>query len=184
MKKSKTSLNDIIKTHNDTKNILDNKLIKILLLSNIKIDDLDLEYNLLYVSVKDNFMETINNFETINSLTQEFLKGLENIYNAFNQINSKLAIIYDVSKVSTIFPPTLLWKIGNFFSKKKKITNNILYCTCIITSSVALNNIFQTFINIYDNIKPIHLCSTKESAFNFINIEIQKYNTIMNDDLL
>ena len=174
---------NLIKTHKDYKQILDNRLFKIILYNDIKLDNIVL--NLLYVTIKDNFMMTITDFETINKYNQEFLKGLGNIYDAFNQIyNSKLAIIYDLTKVSSIFPPTILWNIGKFFSSKKEITNNILYCTSIITSSVQVNNIIQTFINIYDNIKPINLCTNQSDAFNFINQQVSIYNEIINDDIL
>ena len=112
------SIDEIIKEHNNNKIILDNELIKITLMSDIQIHDV--QCNVLYATLKSNFMETIKDFESINGYTQEFLRALDNIYNAFSIANNKLSIIYDVTKVTSLFPPTLLWNIGNFFSKKKK----------------------------------------------------------------
>lgn len=169
---------DNINGYKESKIILNNELFIITLYDTI--DENKVE-NILYVYVKNDFMSKINNFTLINNYNEEFIKALENIYNAFDKLNNKISIIYDISKLTNVFPPTILWKIGKFFSKKKTITNKILYCTCVITSSESVNNLIQTFINIYDNIKPINLCTSKSVSLEFIKLEIIKYNNIINE---
>lgn len=160
-----------LEAHSDKKTLLDNEVFNIVLYNDIY------DSNILYVIVKD----TTRDLNLVKRLTKSFLDTLNNVYCAFGKANIRLSIVYDLSRIPEMFPPTILWTVGKFFTKKKEITNKILYCTCVVIHNDAVNKLISTFLKLYDNQRPIHMVSRDTDAFQFIKTEINTYNSLLEE---
>lgn len=140
------------------------------------------EKDVLIIYIKENNCDNAYVKESINHM----IEGIKNTYSSYHKLNNELGLLFDARNLNQILPIASIWKIAQFFSGYKNVTEDILVGTSILTGSDTIISLVNAFSKLYQNVKPTKFTKDEDEAYEFIYDLFNKENkeeNIINGDI-
>lgn len=119
-----------------------------------------LENDVLWAKVKENNFTKKHLYEIRDAITCVYKYLLTN--------KKKIALCFDITQSNNI-PLTHIKEIASFFIEKRKISEKVLYCSCLLSNNNIINNIVNGFMYIYPSPIPHKMFSNKRDCLTYID---------------
>ena len=103
----------------------------------------------------------------------EFLEYFKNFYLAIDQIDQKIILYYDLTKLG-LLKLEHYSKWSEMFHNNEDISRKCLICSSVVTGNSIIANVINSILKFYDNQKPIEIFTNEADAFKFIKKNVKK----------
>ena len=135
--------------------IFENKFI------NMEISDRDV----LVIKIISN--ECIDN-EYISESIDSMIEAIRNTYYSYQKLQKKLCLLFNATELNQILPISCVWRVAQFFSSTKHLTEEVIIGSSIVTSSNIIITLVNTFSTFYKNVKPMKFTKELDEGLKFL----------------
>ena len=119
-----------------------------------------LNEKIFYIVVKKKLPDTDEEFEVL-------MNHIDNFYKACELSKTKVGMIMD-TRLLGLLEMKYYQKFADYFSNNKEMCQKCIIASCIISDSSLITTLVNTFLKLYQSVRPVRLEYTIDKGLEFI----------------